>query len=154
MESSQDNLKLELERALNRQDLRHADLAIMLHTRSSSVSNWLGETNRPIPVDRIFQITRVIGDFRFACVAFEFFTGFKLISESGYADDPLAQHVFADKEERERMALEDSYKLAISKRKDSRTKEDLEVITSWKKERIEELRAEFSEFAILEQKII
>ncbi|KRN29208.1 hypothetical protein IV38_GL000088 [Lactobacillus selangorensis] len=96
-------VKVELQKAIDRQQLTKDQLAHFIHTTPSNISNFLNP-NRGIPDERLRELSEALDDVRFRFVVASYFSQIDLLDNSNeYNDDPQS-----------RLAAIDSNELSVS----------------------------------------
>lgn len=136
------NIKTELAEAIDRTGWQKNILAQAMHTTKSNVSNWLS-ADRDIPNVTLFELTKVLQDYKFNCKVAEYITGIHILADDGdFEATPQAQYFRAKKEESERKALDDDITILLGKRPSERTQADVDEIKRYLKEFDEESETE------------
>ena len=149
----QEELKNTLREVLKRKNIRNYELADLMHTTTTNVSNWLSDT-RPIPDHVLLELPTVIQDFWFgvkwSCLLFKI----DLVADNPYSQQALAQQIRANNEELDRKALEAKAEGIRSKQRCLWTDKEVEFMKQYHKEKQEEIQAEIESFAIDEQEVM
>lgn len=139
-------IKEELKSLLVREHYRQRDLAEDLHVRESTVSNWLADSKRNIPADKLILIARSFNDLRFKRAVGNYLTEMpELFNKSNsYKYDPSALYIGSQKEESERKALDAATIKYFAERLEAISEDERQGIVRWAKEFSEEISTENS----------
>lgn len=127
----------EFKNALDRKKMAPSELAVAIHVTPSAVTNWIGR--KKIPQDKIPEVIKAIGDYRFALAVAEYLTGIVARSVKRIEDTPYARYFSQAKEENDRKKIDPEFTLLMGKRKEDRTSSDRLKVKRYIKELSEEI---------------
>ena len=139
-------IKNELEDLLTRECFTHKQLANDIHVRESTISNWMNDPKRSIPVDKLIFISKSFSDLKFKRAVGDYLTEMPEIFSDNkrYQCDSAALYLASEKEELERESLDKETIIYFAERPELVTEDDRKKIVSWTKEFSEEISSENS----------
>jgi len=146
-------IKLEAEAAIERSGMQKQFIAKELQTTTSNVSNWLSET-RNFPIDQLARLSKLLGDYRFSCLAAEYVFGIELLPDDQGQDIPQTRFFASIKEENDRKGLEkESFFSIMAKSPTDWNDSEIKFMSGYSKELEEETLAETSYSAAVKQSL-
>lgn len=139
MDRTQRQINVAFEDALDRLKLSKVEVADMLVTSKSTVTNW---ADRGIPASKLFELMNVLKDFTFTMQVFQICGGIKMLSDKRVKESVYARYFSQKKEESDRVKLDEKFIEITGKREEDRTEMDREWVG---KHYIKELDEEIEE---------
>lgn len=142
MDMTQRQINIAFEQALDRLQLSKVEVAGMLQTSKSTVTNW---SDRGIPASKLFELMNVLKDFTFTMEVFQICGGIKMLSDKRIKESVYARYFSQKKEESDRTKLDEQFIELTGKREEDRTENDRQwVRVHYIKELDEEIEEENS----------
>ena len=134
------NLVEEFDKALTKTGWTRASLAPQLKVEASAISNWFSRGD--IPVNKLQKIVFLLDDYDFATACSEATFHIRVHSERMFKDTPEARYFSQAREESERKALDDRFKILTGIPRQERTGQDRYKMLGFLKELSDEIEEE------------
>lgn len=129
------DIKDELEKLLAREGYSHKELAQEIHVRESTISNWMRDPKRSIPVDKLIFISKNFNDLRFKRAVGDYLTEMPTIfgSNAQYKQDSASLYLAAQRDESERKSMDRKTVMYFAMRADEITDKERRYVIQWLK---------------------
>lgn len=150
---TQEEMKFEIEEAIENSPYSKKEVAMNIGTRESNISNLLSP-KRNIAIGLLQDVVKFLNNYHLQMKAAEFCLDLKLLPISNFTDMPQIERFGAIKEENERKQMEtDRFNTIMSKLSSEWTIEDIQFMEAYDKELVEEANKEYSYHISIAQKI-
>lgn len=110
-----ETVRRELVETLNKKDMSQSELADLIHTTKSNISNYLNP-HRNIPNTALIAIAEALDDVRFRLVAATYVFKFPFVSEDEFKNDPQSRMTVVNDVESKRRQLNNTIAFLMSKK--------------------------------------
>lgn len=143
---NQQEIKNELEDLLTRECFSHKDLAQEIHVRESTISNWMRDSKRAIPVDKLIFIARSFNDLRFKRSVGNYLTEMPTIFGENiqFKQDSASLYLASQKDELERQSMDRGTVMYFAMRPDEITETQRRYVVQWLNKFSKEISDEYS----------
>lgn len=139
-------IKNELENLLTRECYSHKDLAQEIHVRESTISNWMRDPKRSIPVDKLIFIAKSFNDLRFKRAVGDYLTEMPTIFGENiqFKQDSASLYLASQKDEMERQSMDRETVMYFAMRPDEISETQRRYVVQWLNKFSKEISDEYS----------